>query len=480
VIRASGGWIIAPGVIAIVRSTTFTLVVAAVCAGISVVYGAGQAVPETLLLTGARILDARAGRYVDAAAVLVVGDRIEAVLQTAPAATPQGARRIDLSGKTLVPGLGDMFAWTAPDGSTDANFYYAMALAHGVTTYRVIGARLPWGALQRERVRSGEVLAPRLWIGGLRLDQIGEPTLATRRVTDPPSARAAAEEQAALGADWLSVSGTTAPDVVRAIVRVARERKVRVSAEPGATAATELVRLGVDAIDRLGIVGRSRDDVERELSARPDYPRDDRDAAVDYLWQRASAADLKPVIPAALRRRLVVIPLLASYNGTLSAESVKQDTVLQVLPARWREALQGRAHPAAWPGAARAASAAAVRRRLVRDFITAGARVVTGVDVLSSGYNVPGAGVHRELAMLVAAGLSPADAVRAATVNCAELVGAGDTLGQIAAGFKADLIAVDGDPLARVADLQRISLIVRGGEVVEREQLLAQARRAIR
>jgi len=102
------------------------------------------------------------------------------------------------------------------------------------------------------------------------------------------------------------------------------------------------------------------------------------------------------------------------------------------------------------------------------------------VDVLSSGYNVPGAGVHRELAMLVAAGLSPADAVRAATVNCAELVGAGDTLGQIAAGFKADLIAVDGDPLARVADLQRISLVVRGGEVVEREQLLAQARRAIR
>jgi imidazolonepropionase-like amidohydrolase len=82
--------------------------------------------------------------------------------------------------------------------------------------------------------------------------------------------------------------------------------------------------------------------------------------------------------------------------------------------------------------------------------------------------------------MLVAAGLSPAVVIRAATVNCAELVGAGDMLGQISAGFKADLFAVEGDPLATIEDLQRITLIVRGGEALERQQLLAQARRAIR
>jgi imidazolonepropionase-like amidohydrolase len=172
--------------------------------------------------------------------------------------------------------------------------------------------------------------------------------------------------------------------------------------------------------------------------------------------------------------------MLASFNGTLSADSLKQDAALQVLPVRWREALLKRAHAAAWPGAARAARAAEVRRRLVRAFITAGARVAPGVDVASSGYNVPGAGVHRELVMLVAAGLSPAVVIRAATVNCAELVGAGDSLGQITAGFRADLIAVEGDPLAKIEDLQRITLIVRGGEVLDRDQLLAQARRAIR
>ena len=462
------------------RSATSVLAALAICCGIAVVRGAGQGAPEPLLLTGARILDARAGRYVDAPAVLVVGDRIDAVLQEAPPNLPPGTRRIDLAGRTLVPGLGDMFAWTSPDGSTDADFYYAMALAHGVTTYRVVGARLPWAASQRDRVKSGEVLAPRLWIGGLRLYQQGEPSLTMRRVADIASARLEVDEQASLGADWVSIAGTTTADVGRAAVRAARVQKKRVSAEPGTMPASELIRLGVDAIDRVGFVGRSREDLDRELSARPDYPRDDRDAAADHLWRYAADADLRPVIPPALRQRIVVIPMLASFNGTLSADLLKRDAALQLLPPRWRDGLLKRAHAAGWPGAARAARAAEVRRRLVRAFITAGARVAPGVDVGSSGYNIPGAGIHRELAMLVAAGLSPAVAIRAATVNCAELVGAGQTLGQISAGFKADLIAVEGDPLAKIDDLQRITLIVRGGEVLERQQLLAQARRAIR
>ncbi len=452
----------------------------AICVGIAVVGGADRGAPEPLLLVGARILDARAGRYVDAPAVLVVGDRIDAVLQDPPPNLWPGTRRIDLAGRTLVPGLGDMFAWTSPDGSTDADFYYAMALAHGVTTYRVVGARLPWGASQRDRVKSGEVLAPRLWVGGLRLDQQGEPSLAMRRVADAASARREVDEQASLGADWVSMAGTTTPDVGRAAVGAARVQKKRVSAEPGTLSALGLIRLGVDAIDRVGFVSRSRDDIEREASGRPDYPRDDRDAAADYLWQYAGGADARPVIPKAQQQRVALVPMLASFNGALVAASLKLDPALQTLPAAWRDTLLRRAHSANWAGAARATQAAAIRGRSVRAFLAAGARIVTAVDVASHGYNVPGAGVHRELAMLVAAGLSPAEAIRAATVNCADMVGAGTTLGQIAVGYQADLIAVEGDPLAKIEDLQRITLIVRGGEILERDQLLAQARRAIR
>jgi imidazolonepropionase-like amidohydrolase len=90
---------------------------------------------------------------------------------------------------------------------------------------------------------------------------------------------------------------------------------------------------------------------------------------------------------------------------------------------------------------------------------------------------MPGLGIHREIAALVKAGLTPADAIRAATTNAAELLGAAKTLGAIAPGFGADFIVVTGDPLASVADLAKILHVVRRGEVLDPKDLLARARR---
>jgi hypothetical protein len=456
-----------------------SLALLAIAGGIVSAGGAAQPAPEPLLLTGARILDARSGRYLAAGAVLILGDRIQSISSSAPATLPPNTRRLDLSGTTLVPGLGDMFAAASPDGSADADFYYAMALAHGVTQYRVVGAKLPWAASQRQRARSGDILAPRLTIGGPRLDQIAVGSFTTRTVPDPQAARRAVAEQASLGAEWVSAGATTAPEVLRAIVAAARAGKVRASGEPGATPLAELLRLGVDAVDRIGFFARSAADCEKELRARPDFPTQS-EAVVDYLWRYASAADLRPVLPRAVRGRVSLIPQLASFGGTLDVEDLRNDAAVGALPQRWRDALTARAHPPGWPGSASAARAADARGRLAKALAASGARLVTGVDIESAGYNVPGAGVHREMALLVKAGLSPADAIRAATINCAEMLGTGEALGQIAPGFRADLFAVEGDPLANVADLRRIRLIVRGGEALNAADLLAQAGRAAR
>jgi hypothetical protein len=435
--------------------------------------------PEPLLLTGARILDVRAGRYLPTAAVLVVGDLIETVAAEIPATLPANTRRIDLQGATLVPGLGDMFASASPDGSADADFYYAMALAHGVTQYRVVGAKLPWAASQRGRVQSGDILAPRLTVGGPRLEQRTLSSFDVVTVTDAQAARRVVAQQASLGAEWVAAGASTGADVLRALVRSARAGKLRISGEPGATSAADLIRIGVDAVDRVGFFGRSAADIERELASRPGYPADDPEAAADYLWQFASAADVRAVVPRTATP-VTVIPMLASFNGVLDAEDLKADPAVAYLPAKWREALFARAHAAGWPRAAAAARAADVRARVVKALWAAGARLATGVDTGSTGFSVPGAAVHRELALLVKAGLSPADALRAATVNCAEMLGVAANLGEVKTGFKADLFAVDGDPLANIADLRRVRIVVRGGEALNPGELLAQARRATR
>jgi imidazolonepropionase-like amidohydrolase len=456
------------------------MIVLAAAAAIAVHAQRPAGAPEPLLLSNARILDVRAGRYVPAAAVLVSGDRIDAILASPPEGLPPNTRRVDLAGATLVPGFGDMFAAASPDGSADADFYYAMALAHGVTRFRVVGARLPWAASQRDRARSGEILAPRLFIGGPRLEQQAAPSFATRTVGDLQAVRREVTEQASLGAEWVSVGPSASPETYRAIVRAARAARLRVSGQTGASAMAELIRTGVDAVDRVGFFGRSADDAATALKGRPDFPTQDREAAADYLWSHAAPADLRPVVPKTARGQVTVVPLLTSFGGVLDAEELRNDGALAALPASWRDGLTSRAHAAGWSGAAAAARAADARSRLVKALAAAGVRLVTGVDIESSGYNVPGAGVHRELALLVMAGLSPADAIRAATINCADMLGAGAARGEIKVGEKADLVAVEGDPLSNVGDLRRIRLVVRGGEALNPAELLAQARRAAR
>jgi imidazolonepropionase-like amidohydrolase len=103
---------------------------------------------------------------------------------------------------------------------------------------------------------------------------------------------------------------------------------------------------------------------------------------------------------------------------------------------------------------------------------------VIGTAAGPRGFPAPGAGVHAEIARLVAAGLAPAAAIRSATVVPAAFAGAEKTSGQIKPGFSADFFAVDGDPLAQVSDLARIRLVVRNGEVLDRKNLLAMTERA--
>jgi len=117
----------------------------AVLAGWSIVSGqAPQPAFEPVLIRGARVLDVVAGRYQTVSAVLIENGRIAAVHLTEPPSVPRQARQLDLTGTTLVPGFGDMHARAYPDESVDADYFYALGLAYGVTLYRTLDVPLPW------------------------------------------------------------------------------------------------------------------------------------------------------------------------------------------------------------------------------------------------------------------------------------------------------------------------------------------------
>jgi len=446
---------------------------------------AQQPVFEPVLIRGARVLDVAAGRYQAVAAVLIENGRIAAIHLTEPASLPRQARQLDLAGTTLVPGLGDMHARAYPDEKADADYFYALGLAYGVTMYRTLDTPLPWGSSQRERVRSGDVLAPRLWTSGPGLDELPASRLLLRQVGDPETARLAVQEQARARAEWISVHAETGADVYRAIVAEAKAAKLRVAGESGATSMAALSEIGVDSIDGLGFPLRSRPEYEELLRVRPDFPKDDRAAQFAYIWERMPAEDVASTISQLARSRTVLVPLLAGGYGLARLTDLDKDPAVAYLPALRRAkvlAEVGVPEPQAMTSAASARRYRAwlVQARFIRGLVSAKGVVATGTDYDGAGYPVPGAAIHRELQLLVRAGLTPAEAIRAATMNPAALVGASSSLGQIREGFGADLFAVEGDPLREIGDLQQVRIVIRAGEVLDPKELLAQARRAVR
>ncbi len=453
--------------------------------GVAIATSAGPQPSSVLALTGGRMLDVAAGRYRPVGALVIRHDRIEALLDS-PQGLSSAARRIDVAGATIVPGLGDLEARGGPIGDLDADYFSALSLAHGVTFGRVVDVRLPWGVSQRARIRAGDVLAPRIWISGpgleQRVDAEGHPQPraprapgATVEVADAAGAAREIEAQARAGVDWIAVHGNVAPDLVKPIVISARAARLKVSAAAGSASMLQLVQAGIDLIDLAVSPLRPRQEYERAYVARPDVPRDPA-GFDDYVWEQTTRADRRTLAAALVRARVAIAPMLARGHGRAAPDSALADPMLELLPASRRERLK--AELTSGP-AGRAGAALEAQNDFIAEVQRAGALIVAGTGTDEGGYPVPGAGLHAELRALVAAGLPSIEALRAATTRAAAVVGEA-SVGQIKQGVYADLLVVDGDPLQRIDDLARIRLVVFGGEVLDRGELLRQAARATR
>jgi hypothetical protein len=414
-----------------------------------------------VLITGVRVLDVAKGRYLAPASILIEDGRIKSVTPEPPASVPETTVRVKVEGGVLVPGLIDVHAWAAPTSDLDADYFYLMGLAHGVTGYRTLNVRTGWGVAQRGRALSGATLAPRLWTSGRGINQGASPD---RWLFDAPNSAAAAEEvtqQIAAKVDWIAGYDALGADVYKAMVLAVRGSPVRVSGQPGAASMSDLVTARVSSIETLA------------------YPIKPGNGPADAAWLAASAKELATLHTRLLRARVTLVPMMAAAMTRAFPEEASKDPALALLPESRRAELT--AALAALPAAdvAKAKRSWTSQAAFLKRFVRAGGRVAAGTGFELRGYPVPGVGLHRELAALVRAGLSPADALRAATVTAAALVGANPNSVGFAQGTEANFIVVQGDPLKRIEDLGNITNVIRAGEVLEPKDLLARAKQAV-
>lgn len=434
--------------------------------------------PSALALRNVTVIDATGAAPQANMTVVITGDRIRAIGPTGAVAIPRGARVIDATGQFLIPGLWDMHVHLTAAGVTD----FPLFVAQGVTGVRDMGGT--WDVIHRwqERIKAGEIVGPRVktagpivenarWLEGVRSIPEGRafleenPRLGVGTVEE---ARSAVDSLARLGVDFIKLRNAPPRAAYFALVEEARKRDLPVVGHMprGGLGFLGAIEAGQAGIEHLDVLADELDGV----------PESERRA----LFARMAEREIwyAPTLVSELKRLYPSEVVGAIVEDSLGQLDPRRRYVSEPLLEFWRvqQNLDKYETPKDWgPVFARALGYAREMRR-------ADVPMLAGTD-FGARLVYPGWSLHDELALLVEhAGLSPLEALQAATRNAARFFNAADEFGTVEAGKWADLILLGADPLQDIRNTQRINAVVLGGQLLARDrldQLQAQARRAI-
>lgn len=374
---------------------------------------------RVLLLAGGLIVDPAADGPARRADLLIVGDRISAIGPRLRA--PAGAQRIDVGGRYVVPGLWDMHAHVAAVGPTgDALDDY---VRHGVLGIRDMGGRADEVLALRDAVARGERLGPNMVVAGPTVNGIqgGDFHLV---VADPAEARAAVRQLGRRGVDFIKIHRGLSREAFFALRDEARTLGLAFAGHvPLALEWDEAAAAGMRTIEHVQTL------VENELEPGPD-PVAAAMAAMARLERRRG----HEVFAALARHRVAWTPTLIYYESSWQSDPPERRALKQQLYARMAP--------------------------MVGLALRLGVPILAGTDLMEN----RGAGLHDELDRLVRAGLTPRQALAAATVEAHRVAGRGP--GPIRPGGEASLIVVAGDPTVDIANLRRLELVVLRGRII--------------
>lgn len=392
--------------------------------------------------------------------ILLRGDRIEKIGPDLKA--PPGAEVIDAPGMCAMPGLIDAHVRLFDGFLVGPVYLYP---AWGVTTVRDLENHSLRVKGLKEIIDSGEILGPRIVYSGESLTWKEQSAPFQIVLGDEEEAESAVRKLAGEGAGFLVLSSGITKEAAEAVLEAASALDLPAAADLLSSEdldALEAVRLGVKSIEGLGGVPQAL----AEEAGFQESPL--------FSWLCMDKEKEAVLINEIVQREVYLVPTLNAFEKMyLPADLVlaKDETTRGLSDTTWeywKELILER-DKSPWWTASRLLHYQ-YSRKFIRNAASAGARIVAGSRAPIPGV-APGAGLHRELELLVDAGLEPSAALRAAMIEAARCIGAEEDLGSIEKGKYADLLIVEGNPLDDIVATKNICWVIKGGGVIPRGEI---------
>jgi imidazolonepropionase-like amidohydrolase len=388
-------------------------------------------------------------------------------------AYPPHAKVIDLTGRTVIPGLVGMhehlFYPTPDDGSGRLPMYSEMAdsaprlyLAAGVTTARTAGSVEPYTDLAlKAAIDQGDIPGPKLRITGPYLE--GSPSLGPQlhALTGPEDAARTVDYWASEGVTSFKAYMHITPDELKTAIERAHAHGMKLTGHLCSVGFIEAAGMGIDNLEH-GLP----EDTEFYSGKKPGV----------CPGREATAEMAKRVDVEGSQVQGMIRYLVAHHVAVTSTLAVYESFVPNRPPLKHEQLAKQALAVEAWADYAstRAAIAEHADKSLYgvifkqemqfeHDFAKAGGLLIAGCDPTGYGGVLAGFGDQREVELLVEAGFTPAEAIHVATQNGAEYLGEQQSIGSIAAGKAADLVVIDGNPAAKIEDIEQVETVFKDG-----------------
>ncbi|HEY2752328.1 amidohydrolase family protein [Phenylobacterium sp.] len=459
-------------------------------AAIGLASSAQAAQPVDLLIRHANVIDVRNGAMANDQLVAVRGGEIVGVAPDRNSAGYAASQTIDATGKFVIPGLWDMHVHFGggEDLIQENRDLLPLYVANGITSVRDCAGDLADQVLAwRGQVARGELMGPTIYTSGPKLEGYKPIWKGTLEVGTKAEVDAALDKLQREKVDFVKITDNTIrPDIFLYAVREATRRGLKTSAHiPSAITVEQAVDAGLTSVEHMGYALKAGSSEEAQIASAFAAGRLTAEEATARAVATFDPATAKAAFRKMAAHGTFITPTLNGSKATtyLDQDDHKHDAYLAYIGPGLKKTYEWRIERAAKDDA-KAIAARHERYAKSADLLPllrdSGVTIIAGTDAgFLNSFNYPGIGLHDEMAIFVAHGLTPLQTLQAATLSGPKFFGSSDRYGAIEAGRVADILILDHNPLQDIAATRAIRGVVLRGRYFDRaalDQMMSSAR----